>query len=95
MNIKFRITTGIEYEFVEIDHSPEEDWSPEQIRNAYDEYVQTFKVGGGLETKEWNECLDKYRTGGKMSVECGEKMNRAQAWFIKELDKSNNRIKTK
>lgn len=92
MKIVLRIPTPEQYSYVELELYPEEDWTPEQVRNAYEEYTSTFKFGGGLPQKEWNQVFDDYRRDKKMRVEEGERMNKAQSWLIHELDKSNLRL---
>ena len=47
---------------------------------------------GGLDTKEWNRVVDKYLSVQTMASNESERMNKAQKWFIHEIDKSFNRL---
>lgn len=68
----------------------------ETPRDAIKEYHKATAVPGtGLPTKEWNEVLDKYMAGNGMTPDQHERMDKAQAWFVHELDKSYNRTKPK
>lgn len=86
-----RLTIGPEYEYIEITLDNE----PEAVLEAYRVFKRVLKVGPGLETKEWNQVLDKYRKGNGMSPEVHERMSDQEKWMIHELDKSNSRIKIK
>ncbi len=89
----FRIPTGHQYAFVEVVHEPEEDYTAAQVSGIYDEYTKAMRFTGGLDKKAWNDCLDAYRNGKGMSVECGERMNDWQRDIIAELGRSDARIK--
>lgn len=93
MEIKLRIPGPDQFSFAEIDISTENDLDPKEVRAVFEEYMMAFRLGDGLPPKEWNEVLDNYRNGKGMSVDIGERMNKAQQWLIHELDKSDNRIK--
>ncbi len=89
----FRIPTGHQFAFVEMTHEPEEDYTENQIADIYNVYTRAFRFSNGLDKKAWNDCLDQYRKGKGMSVDCGERMNDWQRDFIAELDRSDARIK--
>ncbi len=89
----FRVPTGHPCAFVEIEHEPEEDYTAGQVSDIYEEYTKAMRFSGGLDKKAWNDCLDQYRKGKGMSVECGERMNDWQRDFIAELGRSDARIK--
>ena len=92
MKITLRVPTQEQFAFVEIEFD-EDGMTAEQVRKAYDEYTLAFKFVDGLEQREWNEVLDFYRQGKGMSEETMSRLNKAQAWLIHEIDKSDNRLK--
>ena len=95
MKATLRIPTNEQFAFIEFEMEVS---GLSEAFEAYDEATGHFKAstdGVGLSTKEWNRCLDKYLTDFTMSSDEGERMNKAQRWFIHELDKSSNRLKAK
>lgn len=69
--------------------------TPETLKQQYDEFKRILKVGIGLETKEFNQVLDNYRSGKGIAPDTHERMDEQQQWFLHELDKSNQRCKSK
>ena len=59
----------------------------------YQEIMQLVQNGVGLNPKEWNDALDKYRLGQGISEPEHAKMSGTQKWVIHEIDKSDTRIK--
>jgi hypothetical protein len=86
-----RIPTSEQYAYIEIHHKG----TLKSLLEAYSELTAMVKVGAGLESVEWNQMLDKYRQGKGMSADQMERMNSAQKWLIHQLDKSDERLKTK
>ena len=82
-----RIPTAEPYAYLEI---AIED-APEAILSVYSEFTRLVKVGEGLARNEWNDCLQRYVAGKGMDVECFERMNSAQKWWIHEWDKLQER----
>lgn len=90
MKVTLRIPTADQFAFIEPVVEVE---SIEEAYRMYESAISMVKVGVGLEPKEWNAVLDKYRQGKGMTADEHERMNRAQSWLIHELDKSDSRIK--
>lgn len=83
----FRLVTGEMYEYMEVTASG----TVEELKSQFDAFKRVLKVGVGLETKEWNDCIKRYVDGKGMDVDCFERMNSAQRWWVKEWDKLQNR----
>ena len=86
-----RIPTEEQYAYLEIHH----EGTIQELLEAYNEATRAVKVGIGLEVKEWNGVLDKYRSGKGIEADMWERCNKAQAWLLHELDKSDSRLKGK
>lgn len=65
--------------------------TPEEAVEAYTALSKAYNGGFGLETKEWNEALDKYLKGKGMTSDVYDAMNKEQQWMIQEIKKSNKR----
>lgn len=89
MIAKLHISVG-EYEFVETEIDVKD----------IDEAINLYKITkgiylsslAGLSRQEWNGVLDKYLKEEATTSDEHERMNRAQAWMIHELDKAKERI---
>jgi len=84
------IKTG-DFEFLEIQ---DEVTTIEEALESHNRAVSGYKASeGGLEAKEWCRIVEGYLTTGTMSSDQGEKMSKAQKWFIAEIDRAFNRLK--
>jgi len=89
MKYTLRIAMPEQYCYIETEFEGDASEAMHEYRNL----VKLANGGFGLEQKEWNRVLDVYLADGSMSVEDGEQMSKEQAWLIKEVDKSANRLK--
>ena len=93
MKATLRIPTNEQFAFIEIEKEVN---SSQEAIEAYNEAMGYFKASdGGLNTKEWNDCLVRYLESSEMDSDYHERMNKAQSWMIHEIDKAFNRIKNK
>lgn len=86
---KVRVATDM-YEFIEL----EIDGNEEEIWDAYQSLKRkaTLKNKPGLDSKEWNKCIDQYLNGKDMDSDLYERMNDDQLRVIQEIKKSFKRI---
>lgn len=87
MKATLRIPTD-QYAFVEV----KVDGTPEEIKNHYESLKIEFLGGSGLQTREWNETLDKYLTEGNMDADKYANMSQGQQRVIQEIKKSYKRL---
>lgn len=84
---KIRVCTD-QYEFIELDVEGTQD----EIWAEYKALKRKTITQAGLETKEWNACLDRYLSNGDMDSDSYERMNDEQKRIIQEIKKCYKRI---
>lgn len=88
-----RIPTEDQYAFIELQMDVD---SEDAAVEAHKRVTGLVKATvNGLPDKDWRRVVDRYRTEGTMDPEDHEKMNRAQKWWVHQLDLSDNRIEPK
>lgn len=80
-------TVQFGYIMAEVEGNPEDAISlHEDLLHRYNRQI------GGLEDKEWRDCLDRYLTDGDMDSHAYERMSERQKGFIQEIKRSFKRI---
>ena len=93
MKAIYRLAGPDQYFYLELE---DEVASSEQAIENYNRAVSAYKaLQEGLDPKEWRQCLVRYVESSQMDSDCHERMNKAQKWWVSELDRTFEAIKYK
>lgn len=92
MKYQYQIVGAQQYEYV----MGEGDFaSPEAAVEAYKALREAYspKTGPGLDSKEWNRCVDEFRNTGTLlnGPDLFHQMNEKQQFFFQESKKADKR----
>lgn len=90
MKVIYRIPTGVEYAYVEIEK--DEQGSPADIAAHYQELLHAFRPQEGLSEKDWNKALDRYLAEGDCESDVYASMSPVQKNVMQEIKRSTKRI---
>lgn len=90
MKYKIHVPT-VEYGFIE----SEVEGSMEDAVNEHNGLLVAYRGGFGLDTKEFNACLDRYLHDGTGETDVYLRMSKEQQSVIQEIKKAYKRIEAK